>query len=158
MTIYKATQKINIYYVLGFVVLLTIIIPLSSRFSSDSWPVLIVFLLLFLAYSLFTYRLSEIHLDRSDGLALFYKNHIGIKKASKYDLSGIEFTYKKQATSLRSGIKDVCTIYNSAKKIIQIIPDDDDWDEAEIDRLVRGLIAAGIKRKFTGYGLKDVEV
>lgn len=76
----------------------------------------------------------------------------------KYDLKQIEFTYKRQATSLRGGIKNVCVIYHLDKRVIQIIPDDDDWGDDEIKSFVYGLIDSGIKKKFIGYSLKDVEI
>ena len=84
--------------------------------------------------------------------------YFNLKKAVKYDLKNIEFTFKVQATSFRGGIKNVCTIYNADKRVIQIIPNDDDWDETEIRNFVNGLIDAGVKKKFIGYSLKDVEL
>lgn len=80
-----------------------------------------------------------------------------MKRALKYDLDKIEFTYKRQATSFRGGIKNVCTIYYSDKKTTQLVPDNDDWSDDEIKGLVYGLLDAGIKKKFIGYSLKDVE-
>jgi len=74
-----------------------------------------------------------------------------------YNLDNIEFTYKKQAVSLRGGIKNVCSIYEGDKRIIQVIPTRDGWDGDEVNDLVQGLIQAGIKKKFVGYSLKDVE-
>lgn len=91
-------------------------------------------------------------------MSLIYKNFIGIKKTLKYDLRQIEFTYKRQATSFRGGIKNVCTIYSSDKKVIQLVPESDNWTDDEIRRFVYGLIEADVKRKFVGYGLKDVEI
>jgi hypothetical protein len=158
VTVYKADQKTNIYYIIGFVILFGVTIPLSGRFPSNGWTLLIVFLLLFVAFNIITSRLNEIHLDRTNNkLTLIYKNYIGLKKTLMYDLREIEFTYKRQATSFRGGIKNVCTIYCSEKKATQLIPDNDDWSDDEIRTLVYGLLDAGIKKKFIGYSLKDVE-
>ena len=106
-----------------------------------------------------TSRLHEIHLDTLNGeLTLIYKNYLHIKRTVKYDLADIAFTYKKQATSLRSGIKNVCTLYARHKKIIQIIPGEDDWDETVIANIVAGLIDSGVKKIFIGNSLKDAEM
>lgn len=158
MTIYKADLKTNIYYIIGFVILFGVTIPLSSRFSSRSWTLLIIFLLLFVLFNVFTSRLNEIQLDKiNNSLTFIYKNYIGIKKTTKYDLRQIEFTYKRQATSFRGGIKNVCTIYSSDKKVIQVVPDNDNWSDDEIRSFVYGLINSNVKKKFIGYSLKDVE-
>ena len=158
MKIYKADLKTNIYYIIGFVILFGVTIPLSSRFSSSSWTLLIIFLLLFGLFNVVTSRLNEIQLDKIDNSLTFgYKNYIGIKKKTTYDLRQIEFTYKRQATSFRGGIKNVCSIYYSGKKVIQIVPDNNDWSDGEIRSFVYGLIDSNVKKKFIGYSLKDVE-
>ena len=158
MTIYKADLKTNIYYIIGFVILFGVTIPLSSKFSTNSWTLLIIFLLLFIVFNVITSRLNEIQLDKiNSSLTLIHKNYIGIKRTFKFDLKKIEFTYKRQATSFRGGIKNVCTIYSSDKKVIQLVPDNDDWSEDEIRSFVCGLLDADIKKKFIGYSLKDVE-
>ena len=158
VTIYKADLKTNIYHIIGFVILFGVTIPLSSKFSSSSWTLLTIFLLLFIVFNVITSRLNEIRLDKIDSsLNLIHKNYIGIKRTFKYDLKQIEFTYKRQATSFRGGIKNVCTVYSSHKKVIQLVPDDDDWSEDEIRSFVYGLLDAGIKKKNIGYSLKDVE-
>jgi hypothetical protein len=158
MTVYKADQKTNIYYIIVFVILFGVTIPLSSRFTSNSWILLVVFLLLFVVFNLTTSRLNEVWLDTTNSSqTLVYKNFIGVKRTLKHDLNKIEFTYKRQATSFRGGIKNVCTIYYSGKKITQLVPDNDDWSDDEIKGLVYGLLDTGIKKKFIGYSLKDVE-
>jgi hypothetical protein len=159
VTIYKADLKKNIYYIIGFVILFGVTIPLSLKFSSSGWTLLIIFLLLFIVFNAITSRLNEIQLDKiTSSLTLIHKNYIGTIRTFKYDLRQIEFTYKRQATSFRGGIKNVCTIYWSDKKVIQLVPDNDDWSEDEIRRFVYGLLDAGIKKKSFGYSLKDVEM
>src|SRR5687767_5829358 len=117
-----------------------------------------MFLLLFVVLNITTLRLNEIRLDKTyKNLTLIYKNYVGVKRIFKYDLDKIEFTYKRQATSLRGGIKNVCTIYYSEKKVTQLVPGDDDWSDDEIRGIVYGLVDAGIKKKFIGYTLKDVD-
>ncbi len=132
---------------------------MSSKFSSNSWLFLIIFLLPFVVYNIITSRLNEIQLDKiSNSITLIYKNHVGIKRALKYDLPQIEFTYKRQATSLLSGVKNVCTIYSSKKEVVQSVPENDNWSDGEIRRFVYGLIESDVKRRFIGYSLKDVEI
>ena len=74
-----------------------------------------------------------------------------------YDLIKIGFTYKQQVTSFRGGIKNVCTIYYSDRKIAELIPGENDWNNDEIKNVVYEFLEAGINRKFIGYNLKDVE-
>lgn len=126
VTIYKADLKTNIYYLIGFVILIGVTVLLSSKFLFRSWPFLIVWLLLFVLFNVISSRLFEIQLDKINGnLVLIHKNYFGIKKILKYDLREIEFTYKRQATSFRGGIKNVCIIYFSGEKVIQIVPGSD---------------------------------
>lgn len=159
MTVYKADQKTNIYYIIGFVILFGVTIPLSSKFTSNSWTLLIIFLLLFVVFNFTTSRLNKVWLDKTNStLTLVYKNYIGVKRTLKYDLDKIEYTYKRQATSFRGGIKNVCTIYHSGRRVAQLIPDNDDWSDDEIRSFVYGLLDNGTKKKFVGYSLKDVEI
>jgi hypothetical protein len=159
VTNYKADQKTNIYYIIGFVILFGVTIPLSARFTSNNWYWLIIFLLLFVLYNLTILRVNEILLDETNrDLTIIHKNYIGVKRTFKYDLDKIEFTYKQQATSFTGRIKNVCTIYYSAKEITKLIPDNDDWRDNVIKVLVYGLLEAGIKKKFIGYSVKDVEI
>ena len=129
---------------------------MSSKFSS--WTILIILLLLFVIFNIVTSRLNEINLDKiNNALTLIYKNYLGIKITSKYDLGQIEFTYKRQAISLRSGIKNVCTLYFGDKKLLQIVPDSDDWSDDEIRSFVYGLINSDVKKKLISRHLTDVE-
>ncbi len=158
MTIYKAELKTNIYYTIGFVIFFGVTILFSSRGANSRWILLIIFLFLFILFNVVTSRLNEIQLDKTNSsLTFIYKNYIGIKKTTKYNLTQIEFTYKRQATTFREGIKNVCTVYFSDKKVIQIVPDNDDWSDNEIRSFVNGLIDSNVKKKFIGYSLKDVE-
>ncbi len=158
MIIYKADLKTNIYYLVVFVILFGVTVALSSKFLKTNWPILVIFLLLFVAFNLITSRLYKIQLDKiNSSLTLIHKNYIGVKRILKYDLKQIEFTYKKQATSFRGGIKNVCTIYSFDKKVIHLVPGNDDWSDNEIRNLVYGLIDLNVKKKFIGNSLNDVE-
>ena len=157
VTTYKADLKSNINYIIAFVVFFGGTIYLCSKFSS--WTGLIILLLLFVIFNIVTSRLNEIKLDKlNNGLTLIYKNYLGIKKTSKYELGQIEFTYKRQATSLRSGMKNVCTLYFGDKRLSQIVSDSDDWSDEEIRNFVYGLINSDVKKKLISRHLKDVEM
>jgi len=154
---YKAGLRTNIYYIIAFVIIIGVTILLSSKFSSG-WILVIIFLLLFVLFNLISSRLNEIQLDKiENSLTVIRKNYIGIKRTFKYDLRQIEFAYKRQATSFRGGIKNVCTIYSANQKVFQLVPDDDDWSDDEIRSFVHGFIDSNVKKKFIGYSLKDVE-
>jgi hypothetical protein len=158
MNIYKANLKKDFYFVLLFLGLLGITILLISKLSSNGVIFFGLFCLAFLLYSFLTVRLSEIQIDPKTKLLVFiYSNYLKITKRVKYNLDKIEFTYKRQAVSFRSGTKNVCSIYEADKRLIQIIPTRDGWDDDKVNDLVQGLIQAGIKKKFVGYSLKDVE-
>lgn len=159
MTIYRADQKANIYFAIGFIILFDLSIVLSSRFSVNDWPLLIIIPLLLVVFNIFALSLNEVWLDKTNNtLKLIYKNYIGVKRMQAYDLEKIEFTYKREAASFRGGIKNVCTIYFSDKKVIQLVPGNDNWSDTEIKLLVYGLLSAGVKKKFVGYNLKDADM
>jgi hypothetical protein len=159
VTIYKADLKTNIYYIIGFVILLAVTIPLSSEFSNSNWTTLIIFFLLFLAFNFMTLRLKEIHLDNPNShMKLIYENYFGLKKTLKYDLNQMEFTYKQQAISLRSGLRNVCTLYSNNKKVARLVQHEDDWSTDEIRRFISGLLESNVKKKITGNSLKDAQI
>jgi hypothetical protein len=159
VTVYKANPKKNIYYTVGFIILLGLTISFSSKLTSSAWILLITFFLIFIVFNLMASKLNTIQLDKiNNTLILIHKNYVGIEKTFKYDLRQIEFTYKIQATSFRGGVKNVCTIYFSEKKIFQLVSDDDNWSDYEIRNFVCGLIDSNVKKKFIGYDLKDVEI
>lgn len=156
--IYKANLKTELGYIVIFLILLGVTIFLTSKLQATSWILFSIFCLLFLLYSLLTSRVSEIQLDNSNRTLIFiYKNYFNLKKRVKYNLDKIEFTYKKQSVSKYSGIKNVCVIYYSDKRITQVIPERDGWDDDEVSNFVHGLIQADVKKKFVGYNLKDAE-
>ena len=119
---------------------------------------MIIFLLLFLIPVLFFSQLFQVQIDDINGqLILVYRKYVISNKVIKYNLKDIEFTYKYQAVSLRSSPKNTCTIYFSDKPIATLIPNRDGWDDSEINDFVSELIKIGIKRKFVGHSLRDVD-
>ncbi len=160
MKIYKAELKTEIYFTLGFAILLATTIFLFFKIADlTSVMILISVILLFLVFNFLTFRLYEIHLDiANSSLTLIHKNYCRLQKTKIYDLKYIEFTYKYERTSLRGGIKNVCSIYFYEKKLKALVPDEDDWCTEEINNFVCGLTEAGVKKKFVGYSLIDVDI
>ena len=91
-------------------------------------------------------------------MGIIYRNVFRVKKIKWCEVQAIEFTYKWQAISLRSGVTHVCSFYCHDTFIAKLIAGNDGWGEYEISRLVRDLLDVGAKKKFVGYSLKDVEL
>lgn len=109
--------------------------------------------------NLFSTRLIVVRLDQlNKTLNLIYGNYFKEVEAKHYDYQKLEYTYKKQKTSFRGGVKNVCSIYYGDKRLAKLIPGDSGWDEGEISNLVYDLVNLGVKKKFIGYLLKDVEI
>ena len=107
----------------------------------------------------FSYRLVEIQLDvLNNRLTLIQRNYLKLTKTKTLNFQDVEFTYKKQAVSFRGRVKNVCSIYNADKRIDRIIPDNDGWDDDEIIGFVHDLIDMGVRKKFIGHSLKDVDI
>jgi len=158
MNIYKANLRRKFSFDLLFLGLLGVTILLTSKLSSNGGIFFGLFCFTFLLYNILTVRLTEIQIDpKTKFLVFIYRNYLKITKKVNYNLDKIEFTFKRQAVSFRGGTKNVCSIYEADKRLIQIIPTRDGWDDEEVNDLVQGLIQAGVKKKFVGYSLKDVE-
>lgn len=159
MKSYKADSTTDIYYTIGFLLFLFITGICWVKFSFYGGLILsIIFLMLCLFYTL-TLRLNEIYIDnRNSSIIFIFKNYINNKKSVKYELSQIEFTYKRQSSSFRGTIKNVCRIYHAGNKVIQLNPGNDDWSDETIRSLVHDLIAMDVKKKFTGFALKDMAI
>jgi hypothetical protein len=157
--VYKANINTSIFDKAWLVLLVIVITPFSSKLSSNGWIFLLILYLIIIGFNVFTSRLNEIILNETNASLIFnYKNFIGIKKTSKYNIYKIEFTYKSQAKSLYGGLKNICTVYYAGKKIIQIVPDEDNWADDEIRNFVYGLINLNIKKKIIDYSAKDVDI
>jgi hypothetical protein len=158
MTSYKANTKSELYYVLLCAAVLI------GSFALSKKPITAlyaggVFIPLFIIYNLFSSRLSEILVDKKKGkLTFIYRNYFRKKKEQVYDLSKIEFTYKRGDTFKHNEKKNICTLYNGDAEIAKFKRDIDGWTSDIVFDLVFELKELGIKRKFTGYMMKDAEV
>lgn len=156
-TTYKANLSSELMYTILFVALFGgVVFWITSLFSSG-WFVGMGFLLIYLTYSLFTPRISEVVIEEST-LSVVHRNYFKTLRRRTYNLSQVEFTYKRQATSLRSGVKNVCTIYYAGTKIFRLVPNDDGWADEEISSFVYELMDRGARNKLAGHSLKDVHV
>lgn len=154
---YRASLSTGLWYIVFFMILFGFIILWFTQPFSFSWFAGTTFLLLYLFYNLLIPRISEVTVDTS-ALAVQYRNYFRSLRTDSYALSQVEFTYKRQATSLRSGVKNICTIFFAGKKVFRLIPNDDGWRDEEISTLVYTLMDRGVKNRFLGYSLKDVQM
>ena len=158
MTIYKANTKNELYYIFAYVGVMTVgaVVsgkPMIALYASG------IFIPLIVIYNLFLSRLSEVQVDKEKGKMTFvYRNYIRKKKELVFDISNIEFTYKRGDTFKKNEDKNICTLYNEGKKIVKMRHGDEGWTSDQIFDLVYELKSLGVKRKFTGYMMKDAEV
>lgn len=158
MTSYKANNKNELYYIFGFVGVMVIGGVLSKKPMTALYAGGI-FIPLFIIYNLFVSRLSEIQVDKVKGkLTFIYRNYFWKNKEQVYDISNIEFTYKRGDTFKHNEAKNICTLYNGGEEIAKFKRDIDGWTNDIVFDLVYELKELGVKRKFTGYMMKDAEV
>lgn len=159
MQIFKANLKTELQLIAALLFVILIFFPFFSRVPTIGWIILLVLYASLLFANLLFSRLNEIHVDDTKmELTLIYKNYFRTLKSTSYSLREIKVTYKRKATSLRSGIKNVCSLYFQDKLLVDIIPDNDGWDDSEVHAFVAKLSDLGVERKFVGYALKDVEM
>jgi len=157
--IFKANLKSEIQLIAVVFFIILIFLPMFSRVPSIGWIILLVLYASLLLANLLFSRLNEIHVDDMKmELTLIYRNYFRVMKSTTYNLNEIKFTYKRKATSLRGGIKNVCSLYFQDKTLVDIVPEKDGWDDSEVHALVGKLSHLGVERKFVGYALKDVEI
>jgi hypothetical protein len=158
VTSYKANTKNELYYILALVV----IIAGGVLFSKKPETALYVsgpFLIFIVLFNLFMTRLCEIRIDKKEGkLTLIYRNYLKKGKELVFDLSNIEFAYKRTDTFKRNDDKRICMLYNDGKEIVKLNHGKDGWTNEEMFDLVNELKCLGVQRKFTGYMMKDAEV
>ena len=159
MKIYKSSHKTNLYFLLGFVILLFTGILLSGKISGNLWILLIAILAFYFLYNLLTSKLTQIQINNQNStLTLVSIKYLNSPKTETFDLENIEYSYKKHVKTFKWGLRDVCSIYYSDKIIAQIIPHNDGWEYPEINNFVKGLNESGIKRKSNGDFSTDVKI
>ena len=161
MKTFASNLKSPIYYTIGFIIVLSLAILLSSKFSLTQLPLLIGADIIYLAFCLLVDRLSFIQIDTEKKLlTVIRRNLLNFKKYKTYDLKEMQYTYKQRATSAGrfAVIVNVCTLYYKDKIVADLIPTKDGWDDEEVLSLVYELIHLCVPKKFVGYSLKDVEL
>ena len=132
---------------------------LSESLTPEIIAIFLVFSVVYFVFIGLLLRPFEIRIDTAKGeLLLLQKRAIGFTRTELYLLNDLEFTYKREARSFRSGIKNVLRVYNKNIAVFVLVPDEDDWDKDEITEVARSLLVAGVKRKSLHKHLKDVEV
>lgn len=161
MIILKPNIKQNNLYSFGLGML--ILISFSHSFYPRSryyfWAVAFAFLLPIFIANIFIFRIKELRISKLENkLTLIYKTFVGFTKKKSYPLDKLEFTYKKKRISFAEEEKDIFTLYEDKKQIVQIINDDDEWTHEKLRLLVLALHDAGVKKKLKQDGLKDIEI
>ena len=157
--IFRVNLKTELPYNLIIFSSIFIVGLLTGKISFTTWPLIVVFLLVLVGFSLLLYRVVSIEVDAEKGIVAVIKaNLIGSKKQTEHPLSALQFTYKVTKTGFRSPLRNVCTLYVENKKVAKVIPDYDGWTGAAVHDLAKGLLTIGVPKKFTGYSFKDAPI
>lgn len=161
MIILKPNKKPNILYSfgLGMLILISVSPPFYLRTKYYFWAVVSAFLLPIFIANIFIFTIKEFRISKLENkLSLIYKTFVGFTKKKDYPLEKVEFTYKQKRISFAEEEKDIFTLYEDKKQIIQLINDDDEWTREKLRLLVLALHDAGVKKKLKQDGLKDIEI
>lgn len=158
MKSYKANNRNELYYIFVYVAILIVGVALTKK------PVTAlyaggIFIPLAAIYILFYTRLTEIQVDKKNGtLTAIYSSHVRKKKEQVFKIANLEWAYKRGDTSKQDANKTVCILYDSGNEVVKLKTDKDGWKNEAMYDLVIDLEKLGVKRKFTGYMMKDAEV
>ena len=123
MKTFASNRKSQFYYTIGFVIILSLAILFSSKFSFRQLPLLIGFDIIYLTFCLLVDRLSFIEIDTEKKLLTVIKsNLLNFKKRKTYDLMQMQYTYKRRATSAGrlAVIVNACTLYYNDKIVADL--------------------------------------
>jgi hypothetical protein len=158
MNSYKANNKNELYYIFAYVVLIVGAAALSKK------PVTAlyaggIFIPLALLYIFFLTRLNEILVDKKKGtLTAIYRSHFRRKKERVFKIANLEWGYKRDDTLKVDDHKALCILYDSGEEVLKIKSEKDGWKSDTLYNLVVDLQKMGVKRKFTGYVMKDTQL
>ena len=154
MKSYKANNRNELYYIFVYVAILIAGVaftkkPITALYAGG------IFIPLAMIYILFYTRLAEIQVDKKKGtLTAIYRSHLWKKKELVFKIANLEWGYK-QGDTLKQA---VCIIYDSGKEVLKLRSDKDGWKNDALYYLVTDLEKLGVKRKFTGYMMKDAQL
>ena len=158
MTSYKANNKNELYYIFAYVAVLIVGVALTKK-PMTALYVGGIFIPLAMIYILFYTRLNEIQVDKKKGkLTAIYRSHLWKKKELVFDIANLEWAYKRGDVLKVDDKKSVCILYDAGKEVLKLIADKDGWKSDAMYHLVVELEKLGVKRKFTGYMMKDAEI
>jgi hypothetical protein len=158
MKSYKANNKNELYYIFVYIAILIVGVALTKK------PVTAlyaggIFIPLAIIYILFYIRLTEIQVYEKKGkLAVIYSSHLWKKKELVYDIANLEWGYKQGDVVKADEKKTVFILYNAGNEVLKLKDDKDGWKSETMYNLVVDLEKLGVKRKFTGYMMKDAQV
>jgi hypothetical protein len=158
MRSYKANNKNELYYIFAYVAILIVGVALTKKPMTALYAGG-VFIPLAVIYILFYIRLTEIQVDKKKGkLAVINSSHLYRKKELVYDIANLEWGYKRGDVVKADEKKSVFILYNAGNEVLKLKDDKDGWKSDTMYDLVVHLEKLGVKRKFTGYMMKDAEV
>ena len=158
MRLYKANNRNELYYIFVYVAIMIVGAALTKK------PVTAlyaggIFIPLAIIYIIFYTRLTEIQVDEKKGtLTAIYSSHVRKKKEKVFKIANLEWAYKRGDTLKQDADKTVCILYDSGNEVVKLKTDKDGWKNEAMYHLVIDLEKLGVKRKFTGYMMKDAEV
>ncbi len=125
----------------------------------STWPLILTLMVVLVLYSVLVFTLTVVEIDViKKEVVLIETNVLKKKKINHYPLKEVQFTYKKSKTGLYSRLVNICRLYLKDKKLIAVIPDRDGWTDDTVNDLAKGLVNAGVPKKFIGYSLIDAEI
>lgn len=158
MRSYKANNKNELYYIFVYVAILIVGValtkkPMMALYSGG------IFIPLAMIYILFYTRPTEIQVYAKKGkLAVFYSSHLRKKKELVYDITNLEWGYKRGDVVKADANKSVFILYDASNEVLKLKDGKDGWKSETLYYLVVDLQKLGVKRKFTGYMMKDAQV
>jgi hypothetical protein len=158
MRSYKANNKNELYYIFVYVAVLIAGVaftkkPITALYMGG------IFIPLAMIYILFYTRLTEIQVNKKTGkLTAIFSSHLRKKKELVFEIANLEWAYKRGDTLKQDDKKTVCILYDTGKEVLKLKAGTDGWKNEAMYELVVDLEKMGVKRKFTGYMMKDAVV
>lgn len=158
MKSYKANNKNELYYIFVYIAILIVGVALTKKPATALYAGGI-FIPLAMIYILFYVRPAEIQVYEKKGkLTVIYSSHLWKKKELVYEITNLEWGYKRGDLVKADEKKTVFILYNAGNEVLILKDDKDGWKSDTLYALVIYLEKLGVERKFTGYMMKDAQV